>query len=88
MAEERGARPGETRDAAGAAEPGTVSRLLLEIAQASEEKAAQSWREALKPGDAVGRYQIRREIGRGGFGAVYEAFDPQLGRVVALKALK
>ncbi|HET8722908.1 MAG TPA: serine/threonine-protein kinase, partial [Anaeromyxobacteraceae bacterium] len=86
--EERGARPGETRDAAGAAEPGTVSRLLLEIAQASEEKAAQSWREALRPGDAVGRYQIRREIGRGGFGAVYEAFDPQLGRVVALKALK
>ena len=36
----------------------------------------------------VGRYQIKAEIGRGGFGAVYEAFDPQLGRTVALKALK
>ena len=47
-----------------------------------------SWRDPLHAGDVVGRYQIRREIGRGGFGAVYEAFDPQLGRVVALKALK
>ena len=36
----------------------------------------------------VGRYQIKAEIGRGGFGAVYEAFDPELGRTVALKALK
>ena len=77
-----------TRDTGQAAEPGTVSRLLVEIARASEEDLAASWREPLKPGDVVGRYQIRREIGRGGFGAVYEAFDPQLGRTVALKALK
>jgi tetratricopeptide (TPR) repeat protein len=77
-----------TRDTGQAAEPGAVSRLLAEIARASEDHLAGSWREPLKPGDAVGRYQIRREIGRGGFGAVYEAFDPQLGRTVALKALK
>jgi eukaryotic-like serine/threonine-protein kinase len=88
VAEERGRRPGATRDAVPAAEPGTLSRLLLEVARASDEESASSWRESLKPGDVVGRYQIRREIGRGGFGAVYEAFDPQLGRVVALKALK
>ncbi|MGA8890327.1 MAG: serine/threonine-protein kinase [Anaeromyxobacteraceae bacterium] len=80
--------PGATRDEAGAAEPGTVSRLLLEIAQASEEEASQAWREALRAGGQVGRYRIRRQIGRSGFGAVYEAFDPELGRVVALKALK
>jgi len=77
-----------TRDTGQAAEPGTVSRLLVEIARASEADLAASWREPLKAGDVVGRYQIRREIGRGGFGAVYEAFDPQLGRTVALKALK
>ena len=77
-----------SRDTGQAAEPGTVSRLLVEIARASEADPAASWREPLQPGDVVGRYQIRREIGRGGFGAVYEAFDPQLGRVVALKALK
>ncbi|HET8733326.1 MAG TPA: serine/threonine-protein kinase, partial [Anaeromyxobacteraceae bacterium] len=67
---------------------GDLSRLLAEIAQVPADDAASAWREPLKPGDVVGRYEIRREIGRGGFGAVYEAFDPQLGRTVALKALK
>ena len=67
---------------------GDLSKLLAEIAQVPADDVAASWREPLKVGDVVGRYEIRHEIGRGGFGAVYEAFDPQLGRVVALKALK
>ncbi len=67
---------------------GDLSKLLVEIFQAPDVDLAASWREPLKPGDVVGRYQIREEIGRGGFGAVYEAFDPELGRTVALKALK
>ena len=77
-----------SRETGQAAEPGAVSRLLVEIARASEDPLAGSWREPLEAGDLVGRYEIRREVGRGGFGAVYEAFDPQLGRTVALKALK
>ena len=67
---------------------GDLSKLLAEIAQVPADDVAASWRDPLKAGDVVGRYQIRREIGRGGFGAVYEAFDPELGRTVALKALK
>lgn len=32
-----------------------------------------------------GRFRLERELGRGGFGIVYEAFDPVLGRRIALK---
>ena len=88
MADERDTGPGATGNAANASGAGAISRLLLEIFQAPEVDVASSWREPLKAGDSVGRYQIKAEIGRGGFGAVYEAFDPELGRTVALKALK
>src|SRR4029079_13112650 len=37
------------------------------------------------PPERIGRFQIRRFLGRGSFGTVYLAFDPNSGNEVALK---
>lgn len=36
----------------------------------------------------IGRFEIRRWLGEGAFGNVYEAYDPQLDRAVAIKVAK
>ncbi len=43
--------------------------------------------EPVRPGQRIDRYVVLWELGRGGMGAVYAAFDPQLDRKVALKLL-
>ncbi|MEM9802494.1 MAG: serine/threonine-protein kinase [Planctomycetota bacterium] len=43
---------------------------------------------AIGPGVQLGRFQIQREIGRGGMAIVYLATDPELRRPVALKVLR
>jgi serine/threonine protein kinase/tetratricopeptide (TPR) repeat protein len=39
-------------------------------------------------GTTIGRYIVIRELGAGGMGVVYSAFDPQLDRKVAIKVLR
>ena len=37
--------------------------------------------------DRIGRYEVKEELGRGGFGSVYRAWDPVMRRNVAIKVL-
>ncbi len=81
----------EQRDSAvvsSTGEPGPLSRLLQELADASGDDAVDGWKNELQSGDRLGRFEIRREVGRGGFGAVYEAYDTELNRAVAVKTLR
>ena len=38
-------------------------------------------------GTRLGKYELQSEIGRGGMGSVYHAYDPTLKRSVAVKVL-
>jgi serine/threonine protein kinase len=41
----------------------------------------------IEPGDLVGEYEIEAKIGEGGFGSVFRAVHPVIGKVVAIKVL-
>ncbi len=66
-------------------QPGALSALLRDLIAAP---ASESWSRGLRPGAVVGRFELVRELGRGGFGIVFEARDRELGRAVAFKAVR
>jgi pSer/pThr/pTyr-binding forkhead associated (FHA) protein len=71
-----------------ATRPATVSGFLREMSRLPEDPEADAWAAQLHPGLLVDRFQLQRELGRGGFGVVYEAQDRDLGKPVAFKALR
>ena len=83
----REAQPAAGRTAGGIA-PGAISALLGELARIPEADLGSAWDRGLAPGAVIGRFELVREIGRGGFGVVYEARDRELGRSVAFKAVR
>src|ERR1700691_1627033 len=38
--------------------------------------------------ESLGKYEIRRQLGRGAMGTVYEGFDPIIERTVAIKTVR
>ena len=62
-----------------------LARLEREWPRAAPVAAESTPFPSTSPGEKFGRFQIRKELGRGGCGVVFLAFDPVLRREIALK---
>ncbi|MBI5070734.1 MAG: protein kinase [Deltaproteobacteria bacterium] len=67
-------------------QPEALSALLKELAATTD--PGDAWESFILPGEIIGRFEMVRELGRGGFGVVFEARDRELGRLVAFKAVR
>jgi hypothetical protein len=68
--------------------PGALTALLEDLARTPDVDGADVAASRLHPGLVLGRFELVREIGRGGFGVVFEARDLQLDRHAAMKAIR
>ena len=81
-----GAGTGDASGPTAGVKPGALTDLLRQVAATPEEREAAPL--PLLPGAVIGRFEIQREVGHGGFGVVYLARDRELGREVALKIVR
>ena len=65
-----------------------VRTLLPGLGTSSDAAATGAPGSVAAPPAAFGRYEVRGNLGAGGFGAVYLGHDTQLNRPVALKVLR
>lgn len=66
-----------------------ASSRLEHLLMANSDPVRQSERErTIGPGERLGEYVIMKEIGRGGMGVVWKAWDPDRDRFVAIKVLE
>lgn len=73
--------------------PDDGAALVMMLVDATEpQEVSAVWEAAVQRdiliGSMVGGYMVRRRIGAGGMGIVYEAEQPQIGRKVAVKILR
>ncbi len=66
--------------------PDIAAELLRQLAT-FQEIGDEEPSEGLQPLGTLGDYTLRRQIGRGGMGVVYEAWENSMDRKVALKVL-
>jgi eukaryotic-like serine/threonine-protein kinase len=52
-----------------------------------DDSAVPAAEQPISPGDTIGEYRVESKIGEGGFGAVYRAVHPVIGKTVAIKVL-
>ena len=72
----------------GSVPAGALSALIEELAGTPDVELGTVWQQHLQPHAVIGRFELIREVGRGGFGVVWEARDLELRRSVAFKAVR
>jgi serine/threonine protein kinase/tetratricopeptide (TPR) repeat protein len=66
---------------------GPEDSTYVREAHAASQQESTAWIEPTR-GMEVGRYVVLKQVGQGGMGVVYAAYDPDLDRKVALKILR